>query len=126
MKGTMVTIQPTFEVPVTFISIDPAVAADSTRMLPLMKAGIGGGYIELIPLFNSIEIEGTVHHCVAFCDEDGKRKEMPINWRATAMWEHALHCAGHPGLINPAGGLADYLVGAIIVLFGDDEFMEAL
>jgi hypothetical protein len=27
--------------------------------------------------------------CVAFCNEDGKRLDLPVNWLATGMWHDA-------------------------------------
>lgn len=102
-------------------------AADTSCMLQKMKRGIGGGYIEKVPGFDYIMIDNVTHHCVALCDEDGKRKEMPVNKRATILWDAALKMRGHPGLIVAATGqIADVLVGPIVVLYGDKEFMEAL
>jgi hypothetical protein len=28
--------------------------------------------------------------CVAFCNEDGKRLDLPVNWLATGLWHDAL------------------------------------
>jgi hypothetical protein len=124
MKGTMMTIAP--DSPVAIEPVDPAVARDVARMLAKMKFGIGGGYIEKVPGFDSIKIDNKTHNCVALCDEDGKRKGMPYNEPATMMWHAALLAQGHPGLWTPHGGLADYIVGPIVILYGDQEFMEVL
>jgi hypothetical protein len=91
-----------------------------------LKAAIGGGYIELVPLFNTFERDGQLVDCVAFCDEEGKLKDMPINQEATVRWDAALRRAGYPGLIKPDGRIADMLVGTIAVVFGDKRFMAAL
>lgn len=124
MKGTMMTIAP--DSALATEPVDPAVARDVARMLAKMKAGIGGGWLEKVPGFNSIKIGKETHDCVALCDEDGKRKQMPFNQTATVMWQEALLAQGHPGLCTPDGALADYLVGPIVILYGDQEFMEVL
>ena len=51
-----------------------------------------GGYIGIVHGFTSIDIYGDGHAtpCVAFCNEDGKRLELPVNWLATGMWHDAL------------------------------------
>jgi hypothetical protein len=91
---------------------------------------IVGGYIEAVPGFTSVDIDGEgAVPCVAFCNEDGKRLGLATNRLATVMWNAALVRAGHPGLLRPreeGGGLADYLVGTIVVVRGDRELMEAL
>jgi hypothetical protein len=59
----------------------------------------------------------------------GKDKRAPdeLNSWASVLWHRALRRDGHPGLINPINGMAaDHLRGLIAVLYGDDEFMEAL
>jgi hypothetical protein len=100
--------------------------ADTPPTLDKLKEGIGGGYIELVPLFNKIDYNRKIVHCVAFCDEDGKNKGLPLNKTATRLWETALKLVGHPGLKTPDGRIADYLVGSILVVSGDKEFMEKL
>jgi hypothetical protein len=115
----------------TIVQLNPdgsrnEIAIDGPPTLDKLKDAIGGGYMELVPLFNSIEHGGAVVPCVAFCDEDGKLKHMPLNRPATALWQQALLRAGHPGLITPDGKVADVLVGTIAVVFGDKRFMAAL
>lgn len=80
------------------------------------------GYIQVVPGFDHIEHCGQIHRCVAFCNEEGKLKGMGLNRVATEAWEQALPT----GLRNPKGELLDLLVGPIVVLYGDEEFMEAL
>jgi hypothetical protein len=63
---------------------------------------------------------------VAFCDEDGKKKGLPVNKTATYLWETALRLVKHPGLMTYDGQVYDYLVGSIVVVSGDKEFMEEL
>lgn len=70
-----------------------------------------GGYIEMVPmrLFNRWKGE----RAVMFCDEDGKRKQYPVNLRATAL---------APGLAR----LNDVLVGDVVIIAGDPELMAEL
>jgi hypothetical protein len=119
VRGTILTIKPGKALSLV-LKLDKAVTLEQ------LKAAIGGGYLEAIPRFNSIEYEGEVRACIAFCDEDGKRKSLPTNNRATLAWEVALRRTGHPGLLDVRGRAVDWLVGDIAIVFGDDEFMEAL
>jgi hypothetical protein len=115
----------------TIVQLNPDGSRNETAIegpptLDKLKDAIGGGYIELVPLFNSFPHGDQVVSCIAFCDEDGKLKHMPLNKPATALWDAALRRAGHPGLITPDGKVADMLVGTIAVVFGDKRFMAAL
>jgi hypothetical protein len=85
-----------------------------------MKDGIGGGYVERIPHFDTIPFNGVIMDCVALCDEDGKRKELSPNSVATALWDHAMHRSAG------CGCAPDFLVGKVAVIFGDREFMSEL
>lgn len=85
-----------------------------------------GGYLELVPGFRSIRIDGDWKRCVAFCNEDGKREPLDVNNWATIQWDSALRHNGHPGLTTPDGQRYDYLVGNVVVLTGDPEFMDSL
>jgi hypothetical protein len=102
-----------------------------------LREAIGGGWIEKVPGFHSIEHEGEVHLCVALADEEGKceyrtapgkteRKPDPTNNIATMLWDQALRRTGQLGLLMPNGQAADWLCGRIVVLFGDKQFMESL
>jgi hypothetical protein len=53
---------------------------------------IVGGYIGTVHGFTSIDIygDGPAMPCVAFCNEDGKRQDLPVNWLATGLWRDAL------------------------------------
>lgn len=108
---------------------------DAMPDLKFLRDAIDGGYIELVPYFNTIADElGVIQPCVVFCDEDGKRKNLPLNSEATKLWDLALRRLtdkdGNPltpsGLINPDGSTADVLVGPVIVLTGDAEFMDSM
>jgi len=93
-----------------------------------------GGYIERVPLFNRILIDRKVTYCVVYCNEESKLKRQPVNRNATRLWDYALRHLSHPdgtpqfptGLLKPSGEVSDMLVGDIVVLYGDDEFMEAV
>lgn len=100
----------------TLIRIDPSGATKSQTLLRSctlqhLRAGLDGGLIELVPGFTSWH----GFECCAFCDEEGKIKRLPVNHVATAEWEK---CVGHK--------LDDVLVGPVVVVFGDPEFMEML
>ena len=71
-----------------------------------------GGPIEQVPMFDLYKDE----HCVCFCNEEGKLREMPINDSATKLWWDQRH--PHP--------LDDVLVGDVIIIRGDNEMMRAL
>jgi len=84
---------------------------------------IVGGYIEVVPYFSTIEIDGVVHNCIAFCNEEGKfaRPEpLPLNARATDAWDSSMRRAG-----IPTGAMPDHLVGNIAVIIGD-EVLQAM
>ena len=119
MRGTILTIKPGR-------ALSTVLEFDRAASLPQLKTAIGGGHLEVVPRFNSIEYEGEVRSCIAFCDEDGKYKNLPTNNRATLAWQTALRRTGHQGLLDARGRAVDWLVGDIAIVFGDDEFMEAL
>jgi hypothetical protein len=89
-----------------------------------------GGDIELVPGFDTIEVAGVPRYrvpCVAFCDENAKvRSDIrpEFNRVATKLWEEALGRS----LRSPhdAGVWLDFLVGPVVVLYGDPEFMAEL
>jgi hypothetical protein len=76
--------------------------------------GIVGGYIEGIPHWDRIEWCGASRPCIAFCNENGKLDGLPLNRTATREW-YAI-----------VGIVPDVLVGDVVVLFGDREFMREL
>lgn len=78
------------------------------------------GWLELIPGFDTILWDHKVIRCVAFCNEEGKLKNLPFNGSATMMWHIALQRARGLQLFT------DHLVGDIAVVFGNDEFMKKL
>jgi hypothetical protein len=120
MRGTIVIIDPAEDAPC-------AVALDRPVTLEELKGAVGGGWLEAVPGFTTLPWGGIVMDCVAFCDEEGKLKNLPHNQVATDLWEQSLRRKGvnlyapHPFRAEP-----DYLVGPIAVVFGDREFMEKL
>jgi hypothetical protein len=123
MKGTMLIIKP-----------ESLVAEESTlsiapRMHELQR--MVGGWLEAVPGFSSIMHGGQLHHCFALCNEEGKldrstfpgqtsrRGPLPPNEIATALYQAA-------AARNPLSVFPDILLGTVVVLFGDQEFMEAL
>lgn len=77
-----------------------------------------GGFIELVPFFESFDGEP----CVAYCNEYGKLNSLPANRLATTMWYEQLM----DNAKVTQDQLGDYLVGPVVVLTGDQEFMDAL
>lgn len=82
--------------------------------LDVLKAAIDGGYLETVPYLNLVAVDGRRRVCWAFCDEHGKNKDLPYNAAATELWHSEIP------------GISDYLVGPVVICFGDAEFMEAL
>lgn len=73
---------------------------------------IVGGYIEVVPYFNRYDDK----MCVAFCNEEGKLKQLPVNMPAQALWMQAVE--GRP--------LNDMLVGSIAIVVGPLDFLEEI
>jgi hypothetical protein len=92
------------------------------------------GWLELVPSFDSIEYGDKVRRCVVFCNEEGKLDRLAFNQHATLLWDRAMRRAldddSRPlypnGLRAPNGGLADVLVGPVLVLVGDQQFIDSL
>lgn len=117
MKGTMLIYD--------FDGITPRRVPLEKPTLEAFKQGIGGGRIETVPYLDRMFIEGEWREVVAFCDEDGKHKRLPVNKQATLIWAQILDNKGMT-LRDEEGDFLDMLVGPIIVLYGDKEFMEAI
>lgn len=82
-----------------------------------------GGFIEAVPDFTRYSVrqkDGTriAQECIVYCNEQGKLGGMQINRMATEEWGECL--------TNKGASLNDSLVGDVIVLYGDREFMNAL
>lgn len=66
-----------------------------------------GGYIETVPRFDKYEGE----RCITFCNEEGKLEGLAVNARATKLWADQ-------------GVTHDILLGDIVILTGDEEFLS--
>ena len=88
-----------------------------------------GDYIGTVHGFTSIDVygDGLAMPCVAFCNEDGKRLDLRVNWLATGMWHDALVRKGSQfGVLAEGGGYENYLVGVIVVISGNSRLMDEL
>lgn len=101
MKGKATIIAPDGTETVTEFTAQPG--------LEFLKKAVGG-FIEIVPYWNKFRDA----ECVVFCNEEGKLHNLPINRKATEHWHS----------VAPAVG--DILLGSVLILTGDDEFLEAL
>jgi hypothetical protein len=76
-----------------------------------LKWGLDGGLLEIVPFFNKF----MGRHCIAFCDEEGKMKNLPANQIAQSFWEKASPVAHN-----------DHLVGPIVIIIGSQGFLARL
>ncbi|MGI9251292.1 MAG: DUF3846 domain-containing protein [Pseudohongiellaceae bacterium] len=83
---------------------------DNPPSLETMQASVEG-HIELIPAFNRFR----GFDCVAFCNEEGKLQGLPVNQVATDFWYRA---AGGPH--------DDVLVGNVLIVVGDRDFLDKM
>lgn len=100
MQGTIVVIPIEGDITTTALTAVPD--------LEDMQAHVGG-WLELLPRWSTYAGKPAV----AFCNEEGLLKNLPVNVRATEMW-----CAQFSS--------GSVLRGNVIVLSGDAKFMEAL
>ena len=75
-----------------------------------------GGYIEAIPYFNDINVAGEVVPCVAYCNEEGKLRNLSPNMSATSLW--GLSLARQRRVPH------DILLGPVVIIIGDAEFLH--
>ena len=78
-----------------------------------------GGYIEVVPYFDTLLLDGKRQRCVVFCNEQGKLEGLPMNPLAQALWHDAL-------AYQRMGQIDDYLVGSIAIAVGDEQFLAEL
>jgi hypothetical protein len=81
-----------------------------------------GGFLELVVLLDTVEHDGEVHRCATFANEHGKLENQPINEAATELLAVAL--SRRYG--RRPTQLPDFLVGPVVIIFGDPELMKAL
>jgi len=60
------------------------------------------GYIEMVPGFKTFEGQS----CYAYCNEDGKAQDLPLNQMATTLWRTQLDWPS----------FADYLCGTVVIV----------
>jgi hypothetical protein len=84
-----------------------------------------GGYLEHVPGFNTVLYGGKTCPCAAFVNETGKLDGLQFNQAATMEWEKALRRNSNT-LFDSDGKLIDHLVGTVVVVLGDQEFMSEL
>lgn len=118
MKGTMLIYEADATEPTLRVFID------SSPKLKELQAAVGGR-IETVPYFDHIRVNGERREAVAFCNEEGKVKGLPVNRQATLIWAQVLDNNGMT-IRDEHGDFLDMLVGPVIVLYGDEEFMRAL
>lgn len=105
MHGTMITITPEAEYTTREFDRPPSIQVLHEAV---------GGYIEAVPYFDTWKGK----RCVAFCNEQGKLYNLPFNPTATMLWKSLLK--------QQRLDLNDSLVGNVIILTGDDEWMAEL
>jgi hypothetical protein len=104
MKGTIITIP---------VNGDITSEEVATPDIYIKLRHVVGGYIEQVPYFNTFVWHKKKVKCFAFCNEEGKLNDLPINNRATFYW---LNAVGRP--------IDDVLMGDVAVVIGDDEFLK--
>lgn len=103
----------------------PVAWADVADLLDNLRTLVGDD-IEQVPYFNRVAVSGEVVPCVAFCGENGKAKNLPVNRRATLVWRVALSQRNDIPPLMATVLREDVLVGDVVIAVGDKEFMEAL
>jgi hypothetical protein len=78
------------------------------------------GSPEEVPGFSTISQQGVIRRCAAYCAENAKKNELPVNSTATALWHAALKRQGlERGLRREDGTIADWLAGDVVVVFDE-------
>lgn len=97
---------------ITIIQPDGTISLDTVDAVPPLEffQKAVGGSIEVVPGFTRRE----GNPCVAFCNEEGKWEKLPVNPLATTIWLAACPL------------VQDVLVGPVVIVEGDEEFMRAL
>jgi hypothetical protein len=120
MKGKLWLIRPGETTP-TVIQYDEVIMLDDLQ-------DAVGGFIETVPFFFSFHDpdEGRRVRCVAFCHEEGKLEGLPYNHGAQLLWQAALDAFFAEANDGKPVTNDDQLVGPIVIVTGDDEFLAAL
>jgi hypothetical protein len=92
---------------VTIINANGATTDSKQAKCPELKQlrDAVGGHIEALPYWD----EWQGRQCVAFCNEEGKLDNLPLNIPATMMWQAAME----------PNKLDDVLCGNIIIISAD-------
>jgi hypothetical protein len=113
MKGTF-----------TVIKADGNSATQPVVVTPkyeMIKDGLNGGWLELVPLFDRYKGE----RCVVFCDEEGRLNGLPRNPIATALWHACIRARGlDPMRVLTPPDAIDGLVGPIVIISCDEELLR--
>lgn len=120
MKGTSIIIDPV-QGPLE----NSRTEWDKPIPLKVLQSAVGG-FIEPIPLFSCMNTPEGEQKVKAFCDEEGKLKQLRFNEPAQGIWVASIANENNIDYEEAALSATDYLVGPVIVVWGDDEFMAAL
>jgi hypothetical protein len=85
---------------------------DKVPTLAELQAAVGG-YIETVPFFDKVEVDGKAVPCIAFCNEEGKLQRLPVNDLATFLWAQL-------------GMQSDFLVGPVCIIYGDEKLLRQI
>lgn len=77
-----------------------------------LKSGLDNGLLEIVPMLNTF----LGRDCIAFCDEEGKLKNLPPNKKAQEYWE-----AAYGRKIT-----VDHLVGPIVIIVGPRSWLARM
>lgn len=81
------------------------------------------GLLEMVPHFDQwIDAEGKLRECVVYADQEAEMKGLEINHYASAIWNYIADLKGIDYRLRRRRQLA----GPVVIVFGDEEFMEAL
>lgn len=118
IRGTMLVLDPSGTIAVTKLEAVPD--------LKLLQQTVGG-YIEAIPGFNWITHNNVTSPCVAYCDEDGRRKHLEYNVMATAFWYKARGLPPEFAVLDCLSGHPENVItGKVVVIYGSKKLMSRL
>lgn len=85
--------------------------------LDVLQKAVGGN-IEIVPYLDEFVTPNSRLKCVAFCNEEGKLNSLPSNFIANVIWAACLD--------TKKLNMFDNLCGDVVILWGDDEFMDSI